>query len=170
LAEHEPAPQPPSLAGFFFFVAVAAGFASDAGVAAAAAGIAGAGVAAGMLAAGVVEVAGVVAAAGVAAGAAGISVAAAAAGAGDALAGVGETAGGVDPPHAATPSAAAANPKIRFRSVISLMFDLPFMVRSVDSTGSDTVTTWPGQGRFWTTPFSPYFVGRFPAFVLHWGS
>jgi len=64
-AEQEPAPQPPSLAGFFFLVAVAAGLVSDAGAAVVAAGVAGAvaaaGVAAGMAAAGVAGAAGVAA-------------------------------------------------------------------------------------------------------------
>src|SRR5690348_3250722 len=99
LAEQDPAPQLPSLAGFFFFVAVAPGFASllsvglasvaAAGVGEAVAGVAAAGAAAGMAAAGV---AGVVAAAGVA----GMSVAAApAAGVGEEAPAAGAFAGGV---------------------------------------------------------------------------
>jgi hypothetical protein len=122
LAEQEPAPQPPSLAGFFFFVAVAAGLPSAAGMAAA--GLAGAGVAAG-IAAGLASDAGAVAAAGVAAVLAAVSVpvvVAAAAGAGEAAAPeAGDVAGGVEPPQAATPSAAAAKPKIRFRRVMSMI-------------------------------------------------
>jgi hypothetical protein len=123
LAEQEPAPQPPSLAGFFFFVVVAAGLASAAGIAAA--GLAGAAGDAAGIAAGLASAAGAVAAAGVAGVLAAMSVpvaVAAAAGAGEAaLPEAGDVAGGVDPPQAATPSAAAAKPKIRFRRVMSMI-------------------------------------------------
>jgi molybdopterin synthase sulfur carrier subunit len=127
LAEQEPAPQPPSLAGFFFFVAVAAGLAT--GAANAAAGVAaGAGVAAaGAGASGDATAAGVAGAAGVLAAGSVPEVAAPAAGAEDPAAGDAGVAGAgtADPPQAATPSAVAARPKIRLRRVISISVVLP---------------------------------------------
>jgi hypothetical protein len=130
LAEQDPAPQLPSLAGFFFLVDVAAGFVSVfASVAAAGVEV----VVAVEFAAGVgvvVVVDGVVAAAGVGVAAVlvalSVVVAAPAAGAAPVVA-AGELAGGVEPPHAATPKAAAANPKILFLSVMSIP-SLPFVV------------------------------------------
>jgi hypothetical protein len=109
LAEQEPAPQLPSLPVFFFLVVVA-GLPSLAAAGVGVAAGAAAGVAAGMAA----GVAGVLAA---------VSVGLAAAPPAGATAlplDAGEVAAGVEPPHAATPRAAAANPKIRFRRVMSI--------------------------------------------------
>jgi len=122
LAPQEPAPQLPSPAGFFFFVEAAAGFAAGAAAAGAAvsAGEAGAAAAAGVAGgAGVAGVAGVAAL--LAAGSAVVVVAAAAGDPADGLEPVvGAVGSGADPPHAATPSAVTAKPKILFRSVISI--------------------------------------------------
>jgi hypothetical protein len=121
LAPQEPAPQLPSPAGFFFFVDAAAGLAAGpaAGAAVSAGGAGEAGAAA---AAGVAGVAGAAGDAGLlAAGFEGLAVPAAAGAAVEGLAPVaGEVGWGADPPHAATPSAVAAKPKILFRSVISI--------------------------------------------------
>ncbi|HMI86784.1 MAG TPA: hypothetical protein VK550_21975 [Polyangiaceae bacterium] len=129
LAAQEPAPQPPSLPGFFLPAGVAPGFAPGAGAAPgleAVVGVAGGG---GVAGAGDAIVGGEGAAGAVAgdAGIAGVEVSAAgvigAAGAG--VAGVveaGVLGSGADPPQAATPNAAAANPKILFLSVISIAF------------------------------------------------
>jgi molybdopterin synthase sulfur carrier subunit len=114
LLAQDPAPQPPSLTGFFFLVltlagAAGAGAAAGAGVGSAA----GAGIAAAGAGASAVAAAGVLAV-----DSAGIDAAAAAGGgvAAEGVAGAGVEA----PPQAATPNAAAAIPKIFVRSVISM--------------------------------------------------
>ena len=130
LAPQEPAPHAPSLPFFLpgaaaapGFAGAAPGFAAAAGAAAGAAGVAGAAGAAaagddivGGFAAGAAGVSGAAGVAGVEVSAAGV-IGVAAAGGGGA---VGVAGSGADPPQAATPSAAAANPKILSRSVISI--------------------------------------------------